>query len=75
MRSLQKQNSITEVFFFQASQNPVRKRKVSKTEVKTEVVIQSLATKCYHEFHLSLHKDLEMFILVAPFLLLIKVIL
>ena len=57
--------------FFQASQNPVRKRKVSKTEV----VIQSLAIKCYHELHLSFHKDLEMLILAAPFLLLIKKIL
>ena len=56
---------------FQASRNPVRKRKVSKTEI----VMQSLAIKCYHEFHLSSHKDFEMLILVDPFLLLIKVIL
>ena len=57
--------------FFQASRNPIRKRKVSKTEV----VIQSLTIKCYDELHLSSHKDLEMLILAAPFLLLMKMIL
>ena len=57
--------------FFQLSRNPVRNRKVSKTEVE----IQSLAIKSYHEFYLSSHKDLEMLILVFPFLLLIKIIL
>ena len=57
--------------FFQASPNQVRKRKV----YKTKVVIQNSATKCYHEFHLRSHKDLEMLILMAPFLLLTKVIL
>ena len=57
--------------FFQASRNPARKRKVSKTEV----MLQSLAIKCYLEFHLNSHEDLEILILAAPFLLLIKTIL
>ena len=69
--SFLEKNQFYSSIFFQASQNPVRKRKVSKTEV----VIQSLAIKCYHEIHLSFHKDLEMLILAAPFLLLIKKIL
>ena len=63
--------SFTERFFFQESRNPVRKRKFSKMEAVT----QNLAIKCYHEFYLSSHKDLEILILVAPFLLLLKVIL
>ena len=70
-RTLQKKKSFTERFFFQESRNPVRKRKFSKMEAVT----QNLAIKCYHEFYLSSHKDLEILILVAPFLLLIKVIL
>ena len=37
-------------------------------------MIQSLAIKCYHEFHLSSLKDLEMLILAAPFFLLLKII-
>ena len=57
--------------FFQAIPNPIRKRKV----YKTKVVIENSATKCYHEFHLRSHKDLEMLILVAPFFLETKVIL
>ena len=58
-------------FFFHAIRNPVRKRKV----YKTKVVIQNSAIKCYHEFHVRSHKDLETLILEAPFLLLTKVIL
>ena len=57
--------------YFQAIRNPVRKRKV----YKTKVVMENSATKCYHEFHLRSHKDLEMLILVAPFFLQTKVIL
>ena len=57
--------------FFQTSQNLVREKK----GYKTRIVIQNSATKCYPEFHLRPHKDLEMLILVASFLLLTKVIL
>ena len=56
--------------FYQASRNPVRKKKLNKTKV----VIQNLAIKCYHEFHVKSHKVLEKLILAAPFLLLTKVI-
>ena len=66
--SLEKKNSFTEGFFFQASQNPLGKTKV----YQANVVIQNSPTKCYYEFCLRLHKDLEMLILVASFLLLKK---
>ena len=56
--------------FFQAIRNTVRKRILV---YKTQAVIQNLAIKCYHEFHLKPH-DLEILILAAPFLLLTKVI-
>ena len=42
--------------FFRASRNPVAKGKVYKTNVAT----QNSVTKCYHESHLRLDKDLEM---------------
>ena len=58
-------------FFFQVSQNPLRKRKV----YKTKVVIQNSAVKCYYEFHVRSQKNLDILILVALFLLLKKVIL
>ena len=67
--SLRKTVSLKNIF--QACQNPVRKRKV----YKTKVMIQNSAIKCYHEFHVRSHKDLETLILEAPFLLLTKVIL
>ena len=54
--------------FFQSSQNPVRKRRV----YKTKVVIQNSPIKFYYEFHVRLHKDLEMLLLAAPFLFLTK---
>ena len=38
-------------------------------------MLQSLAIKYYLEFHLNSHEDLEILILAAPFLLLIKTIL
>ena len=69
--SLEKRTVSLKDFFFQASRNPVRKTKV----YKTKEVIQNSPTKCYHESHLRLHKDLEMLILVASFLLLKKVVL
>ena len=50
--SLRKTVSLKNIF--QACQNPVRKRKV----YKTEVVIQNSATKCYHELHVRPYKDL-----------------
>ena len=52
--------------FLKASQNTVRKRKF----YKAKVVIQNSATRYYHEFHLKLHKYLEMLMLTAAFLLL-----
>ena len=52
--------------YFQACQNLVRKSKV----YKTKAVIQNLAIKCYHEFHVTSHKGLEVLILAAHFLLL-----
>ena len=54
--------------FFEASGNPVRKRKV----YKMKVMIQNSAIKCYHEFHVLLHKDLEILTLTTPFLLLTR---
>ena len=56
---------------FQASRNPVRKRKI----YKEKIVIQNSAPKCYHELHLRSGKYLEILILAAPFLLLTKIIL
>ena len=40
-----------------------------------KVLIRNSDIKCYHEFHVSLHKDLEMLILATPILLLTIVIL
>ena len=71
IRKLMKKKVSFKELFFQASRNPVRKRNV----YKTKLVIQNSATKYYHKFHLRSHKDLEMLILVAPFLLPIKPIL
>ena len=50
--SLRKTVSLKDIF--RVCQNPVRKRKV----YKTEVVIQNSATKYYHEFHVRPYKDL-----------------
>ena len=55
----------------QASRNPVTKRKT----YGTKVVIHNLAIKCYHEFHIRSHEDLELVTLAAPILLLSRVIL
>ena len=68
--SSEKETVILKVFFSSRSKSD-KKRKV----FKTEVVIQSLAINCYHKFHLSSHKDLEMLILAAPFSLQTKIIL
>ena len=56
--------------FLQASGNPVRKRNA----YKIKVMILKSAIKGYHEFHVRLHKDLEMLISAAPILLLTRVI-
>ena len=64
--SLEKENSLTEEFFWSMS------KYIKKVVYKAKVVIQNPAIKCYHEFP---RKDLEMLILAAPFLLLTKVIL
>ena len=68
--SSEKKNSFNEISFSRESKCS-KKKKISKMEI----VIQSLAIKCYYEFHLSSHKDLEMLILAATFLFLIKTIL
>ena len=66
-RSFKKENSFTEGFF--SSKSKYIKKVVYK------VVIQNWAIKCYHEFHLRSHEDLEILILTAPFLITTKVIL
>ena len=68
--SLEKKNGFTEGFF-QPSRNPVSKRKV----YLMKVVIQNSAIKYYHEFLLKSHKNLEILILAACFLLLARIIL
>ena len=69
MRALLKKNSFTEGFFFSN-----KSKYIKELVYKVKVVIQNSAIKCYHEFHLRSHKDLEMLILAAPFLLLTKLI-
>ena len=56
--------------FFQASGNPVRKMKVYKLKLG----MLNSAIKGYHEFHIRLHKNLEL-ISATPIFLLTRVIL
>ena len=52
--------------FFQASRNPVRKKKVCR---------QNSVFRGYHEFHVNSHKNLEILIMATSILLLTRVIL
>ena len=62
MSALEKEKkNVLQKDFFQASWNPERKREV----YKMKVAIKNSAIKSYHEFHLRLHRDLQMQILAT----------
>ena len=59
--SWERKKNVLQKDFFQASWNPERKREV----YKMKVAIKNSAIKSYHEFHLRLHRDLQMQILAT----------